>query len=134
MPRYRAFTPTSSSIVAPLGAPMCSNLSAVFERGCGKRRASTCNPRCCFTASAGKMCSRVDEIFLMTTPIIAVFAGGTSAEREVSLGSGKASAAALAQSFPTQFFEITANGLPAGVDARRHVVFSTLHGTFGEDG
>ncbi len=72
----------------------------------------------------------------MTTshPIIAVLAGGISAEREVSLGSGKASALALARSFPTQLFELTADALPAGLDPRRHVVFSTLHGTFGEDG
>ncbi|MDO8540012.1 MAG: D-alanine--D-alanine ligase [Opitutaceae bacterium] len=70
----------------------------------------------------------------MTSPIIAVIAGGTSAEREVSLGSGRASAQALARCFPTRMFEITADALPAGLDARRHVVFSTLHGTFGEDG
>ena len=67
-------------------------------------------------------------------PIIAVFAGGTSAEREVSLGSGRASALALARSFPTRMFEIDADALPAGLDPARHVVFSTLHGTFGEDG
>ncbi len=67
-------------------------------------------------------------------PIIAVFAGGISAEREVSLGSGKASALALARTFPTQLFELNADALPAGLDPRRHVVFSTLHGTFGEDG
>jgi len=67
-------------------------------------------------------------------PIIAVFAGGSSAEREVSLGSGKASAIALARSFPTQQFELSADALPAGLDPKRHVVFSTLHGTFGEDG
>jgi D-alanine-D-alanine ligase len=67
-------------------------------------------------------------------PIIAVFAGGTSAEREVSLGSGKACAIALARSFPTQLFEIAADALPPGLDPKRHVVFSTLHGTFGEDG
>lgn len=70
----------------------------------------------------------------MTTPIIAVLAGGISAERDVSLGSGRACAAALARSFPTRFVEITAEALPAGLDPRRHVVFSTLHGTFGEDG
>ncbi len=69
-----------------------------------------------------------------TLPIIAVFAGGTSAEREVSLGSGKASALALAKSFPTRLFEINAEALPAGFDPKKHVVFSTLHGTFGEDG
>ncbi len=70
----------------------------------------------------------------MTTPIIAVLAGGTSAEREVSLGSGRACAAALARSFPTRFIEVTADTLPAGLDPRRDIVFSTLHGTFGEDG
>ena len=68
------------------------------------------------------------------TPIIAVFAGGTSAEREVSLGSGRASAIALARSFPTRLFSIDRNELPAGLDPAKHVVFSTLHGTFGEDG
>lgn len=70
----------------------------------------------------------------MTSPIIAVFAGGTSAERDVSLGSGRASALALARSFPTRLFEVTADAIPAGVDAAQHIVFSTLHGTFGEDG
>lgn len=68
------------------------------------------------------------------TPIIAVFAGGTSAEREVSLGSGRACAIALARSFPTRLFQIDSNALPSGLDPAKHVVFSTLHGTFGEDG
>lgn len=68
------------------------------------------------------------------SPVIAVLAGGTSAEREVSLGSGRASALALARTFPTCLLEVTADALPAGLDPRRHVVFSTLHGTFGEDG
>jgi D-alanine-D-alanine ligase len=67
-------------------------------------------------------------------PIIAVLCGGTSSEREVSLGSGRASALALAATFPTRVFEVTADALPAGLDPRQHVVFSTLHGTFGEDG
>jgi D-alanine-D-alanine ligase len=67
-------------------------------------------------------------------PIIAVFAGGTSGEREVSLGSGRACADALARTFPTRLFRIDADALPAGLDPRHHVVFSTLHGTFGEDG
>ena len=70
----------------------------------------------------------------MTIPIIAVLCGGTSSERDVSLGSGRACASALARSFPTQLFELTAEALPAGLDPARHVVFSTLHGTFGEDG
>jgi D-alanine-D-alanine ligase len=59
---------------------------------------------------------------------------GTSTEREVSLGSGRASALALARSFPTRLFEVNSTEIPAGVDPARHVVFSTLHGTFGEDG
>jgi D-alanine-D-alanine ligase len=67
-------------------------------------------------------------------PIIAVFAGGTSKENEVSTGSGAACALGLAQSFTTRLFNITADALPEGYDPRRHVVFSTLHGTFGEDG
>lgn len=67
-------------------------------------------------------------------PIIAVLAGGTSAERAVSLGSGQASAAALTQSYPTCWFDVQADELPAGLAPARHVVFSTLHGTFGEDG
>lgn len=70
----------------------------------------------------------------MTSPIIAVFSGGTSAEREVSLGSGLACAVALARLLPTRLFRIEENALPAGLDPARHVVFSTLHGTFGEDG
>ena len=70
----------------------------------------------------------------MTTPIIAVFAGGTSAEREVSTGSGAACAAALSRSFTTRLFSVTADALPVGYDPSVHVVFSTLHGTFGEDG
>lgn len=70
----------------------------------------------------------------MKDPVIAVLAGGTSAEREVSLGSGLACAVALARSFPTRLFDVTADALPAGLEAGTHVVFSTLHGTFGEDG
>lgn len=70
----------------------------------------------------------------VTEPIIAVFCGGVSSEREVSLGSGAASALALSRSFPTKLFDITGEALPAGLDPARYVVFSTLHGTFGEDG
>ena len=70
----------------------------------------------------------------MKGPIIAIFAGGTSPEREVSLGSGKAAALAMAYSYPTQFFTVDADALPAELDPARHVVCSTLHGIFGEDG
>ncbi len=67
-------------------------------------------------------------------PLIAVICGGTSSEREVSLGSGRACALALARVHPTRLFATSANELPADLDPSRHVVFSTLHGTFGEDG
>ena len=70
----------------------------------------------------------------MNEPVITVLCGGTSAEREVSLGSGRACATALARSFPTRLCELSADALPAGLDPRRQVAFSTLHGTFGEDG
>jgi D-alanine-D-alanine ligase len=70
----------------------------------------------------------------VSAPVIAVFAGGTSAEREVSAGSGRACALALARSFTTRLFGVSADALPEGYDPARHVVFSTLHGTFGEDG
>src|ERR1051325_3219765 len=87
--------------------------------------------KCCeFTFSSRNPKSAI----AMTSPVVAVFAGGTSAEREVSLGSGRACALALARSFPTQLFEVNASAIPVGVDPARHVVFSTLHGTFGEDG
>jgi D-alanine-D-alanine ligase len=70
----------------------------------------------------------------MTSPIVAVFSGGTSAERDVSLGSGAACAVALARSVPTQLYQLKDDALPSDLDPARHVVFSTLHGTFGEDG
>ncbi len=70
----------------------------------------------------------------MTAPIIAVLAGGTSPEREVSLGSGRAVAQAMAYSFPTRLFTVDHDALPEELDPARHVVFSTLHGVFGEDG
>jgi D-alanine-D-alanine ligase len=70
----------------------------------------------------------------VTAPDIAVLAGGISAEREVSLGSGRACALALARHFPTRLFDVARAALPAGLDPERQVVFSTLHGTFGEDG
>ena len=65
---------------------------------------------------------------------IVVLAGGVSSEREVSLGSGKACALALARLYPTRLIDVTTVALPAGLDAERDIVFSTLHGTFGEDG
>ncbi len=71
---------------------------------------------------------------VVSDPVIAVLAGGTSAEREVSLGSGKAVALAMAYSFPTQVFTVETDALPPGLDPSRHIICSTLHGIFGEDG
>ncbi|HET7536957.1 MAG TPA: D-alanine--D-alanine ligase [Candidatus Didemnitutus sp.] len=70
----------------------------------------------------------------MSSPTIAILCGGTSSEREVSLGSGKAVALAMAFTHPTEKISVDAEALPAGLDPQRHVIFSTLHGTFGEDG
>ena len=70
----------------------------------------------------------------MTIPTIVVLAGGVSAEREVSLSSGQACAMALSRSYPTRLCEVAVDTLPADLDGQREVVFSTLHGTFGEDG
>ncbi len=68
------------------------------------------------------------------SPIIAVLCGGTSSESEVSLGSGKAVAQAMTLSYPTEKIIVTTDSVPLGLDPARHVVYSTLHGTFGEDG
>ncbi len=67
-------------------------------------------------------------------PIIAVVCGGTSAEREISLGSGSAVAKAFEPLFEVEKIELNQETVPNRLDKRRHVVFSTLHGTFGEDG
>ena len=70
-----------------------------------------------------------------TVSRIAVLKGGTSAEREVSLDSGMACAAALRE----KGYEVTE--IDAGVDlaerlreASPEVVFNALHGRYGEDG
>jgi D-alanine-D-alanine ligase len=70
----------------------------------------------------------------MNDPVIAVLAGGTSAERDVSLASGKAVAQAMAYSYPTQLFIVDNDALPEGLDPERHVVCIVQPGTFGEDG
>ena len=67
-------------------------------------------------------------------PVIVVLAGGTSAEREVSLGSGRAVALAMAYTHPTRLCVVDADALPEGLDPARHIVCSTMHGVFGEDG
>lgn len=68
-------------------------------------------------------------------PIIAVFRGGVSPEREVSLGSGKAALESLRRTCArVEDYVIEERAVPAAVGAGTHVVFSTLHGVFGEDG
>ncbi|MCR8725233.1 D-alanine--D-alanine ligase [Frigidibacter sp. ROC022] len=69
------------------------------------------------------------------TPHVAVLMGGTSAEREVSLSSGRECAAALR----VAGFQVTE--IDAGVDLAEvlralgpDVVFNALHGRWGEDG
>jgi D-alanine-D-alanine ligase len=70
-----------------------------------------------------------------TNPTVAVLLGGPSAEREVSLSSGRECTAALR----AEGFDVTP--LDAGVDIcarldalRPDVVFNALHGRWGEDG
>lgn len=70
----------------------------------------------------------------MKPPVVAVLSGGTSREREVSLRSGANVAAVAAGLLPTVLVQVDAEALPAGLDPKVHVVLSTLHGTFGEDG
>jgi len=67
-------------------------------------------------------------------PILAVFSGGVSGEREVSQRSAAALAAALREGFPVELFDVSERSIPPGLDPTRHVVVSALHGTFGEDG
>jgi len=79
----------------------------------------------------------------MTTPItgrfhgrrVAVLKGGLSAEREVSLNTGRAIGTAL-RGRPYEVIEIDpGHDLPSRLLAERvDVVFNALHGTWGEDG
>lgn len=75
-----------------------------------------------------------------TAPKVAVLLGGPSAEREVSLSSGRGCAEALRQAgFNVTEVELPATldgaGLAARLDALRpDVVFNALHGQYGEDG
>src|SRR6185503_5353065 len=88
---------------------------------CGR---DACGPRTCpslhphrgllFVASVSnpQFAIRNPKSVMTASPIIAVFAGGISAEREVSLGSGRAGALALTRSFPTRLFEVNADAIP----------------------
>ncbi len=64
---------------------------------------------------------------------ITVLSGGISAEREVSLASGRAVSDGLrASGYEVQAVDVTSNTLP--LPSRVDAVFIALHGTFGEDG
>jgi len=64
-------------------------------------------------------------------PEIVVLCGGLSSEREVSLRSGRAVAAALPGS---RLVELATDDLPEWLDPAKHVVLPVLHGGWGEDG
>lgn len=65
---------------------------------------------------------------------ILVLHGGTSQEREVSLASGQALAAALAARHPVELVRLDQDALPESIQISDTVVFPALHGGFGEDG
>lgn len=66
---------------------------------------------------------------------IAVFAGGPSSEREISLKSGKAVYEALRRrKQDVDFVDVNDNFLKNLKDVKADVVFIALHGRFGEDG
>jgi len=70
-----------------------------------------------------------------TTPTVAVLLGGPSAEREVSLSTGRECAAALRDEGYTVVEVDAGPDLPARLaDIRPDVVFNGLHGRWGEDG
>lgn len=65
---------------------------------------------------------------------ILVLHGGTSEEREVSLASGQALAAALEARHKVELLCLEQEALPDGIQAVDTIVFPALHGRFGEDG
>lgn len=65
---------------------------------------------------------------------ILVLYGGTSEEREVSLASGRALAAALEAKYPVDLVRLDEDALPEGIQAADTVTFPALHGGFGENG
>ncbi|HTB64302.1 MAG TPA: D-alanine--D-alanine ligase [Opitutales bacterium] len=66
---------------------------------------------------------------------VAVLCGSDSAERSVSLVTGRAIADALQQEgIDVEFFDLPGSALPESLDPARHVVFPALHGGWGENG
>ena len=70
-----------------------------------------------------------------STAPVAVLCGSDSAERAVSLVSGRAIANALQEEgFTVEFFDLPERELPAEIDPAKQVVFPALHGGWGENG
>ena len=70
-----------------------------------------------------------------TNPKVAVLMGGPSAEREVSLSTGKGCAAALrGEGYEVVEIDAGADLVARLVDVAPDVVFNALHGRWGEDG
>ncbi|MBM4039557.1 MAG: D-alanine--D-alanine ligase [Planctomycetes bacterium] len=68
-------------------------------------------------------------------PRVGVLYGGISAEREVSLRSGAAVAAALREAgYPVELIDLLDTPFNLLTQERMDVAFIALHGTFGEDG
>ena len=66
---------------------------------------------------------------------VTVLMGGTSAEREVSLDSGKACAKALAEiGFDVTSLDAKGDFIEKLIKNKPDKVFNALHGRFGEDG
>jgi len=69
------------------------------------------------------------------SPVVAVLYGSDSAEREVSLVSGREVAKALTnEGLLVELYDLPGKELPAALDPARHVVFPALHGGWGENG
>lgn len=65
---------------------------------------------------------------------IIVLCGGISEEREISIASGRALAAALEKNYSVELLMINEDRLPEGIEPLDTVVFPALHGGFGENG
>ncbi len=65
---------------------------------------------------------------------VAVFSGGISPERDISIVSGKCVAEALSKNFDVDLFVLEKNSIPKGLSPKTHIVFPAMHGDYGEDG
>lgn len=65
---------------------------------------------------------------------VAVLFGGSSAERSISIQSGRAVAQALQGPFAVESYLLDEDALPTGLDPATTLVFPVLHGFYGEDG